>query len=131
MKSVLTLTIALVSFSAFSMEVVCPVNFNDTNFAGKVSALATKSASCSEASEIVTACALGNNQDIQTVAAAITRCNKGVKMTATDKQVYTYLNNKCSDKYDSLEGSMYGSMSAFCNLSVTTLFTNLLSNDKL
>ncbi len=130
MKSIFTVSIALFSLSAFSMD-SCPVNFSDSDFTGKVSVLATKSASCSEASEIVKACALGNSQDIQTVQAAISRCNKGVKLNATDKQIYTYLNNKCSDKFDSLEGTMYRSMSAFCNLSVTTLFTDLLSNDNL
>ena len=63
MKSILSLALALFSFSVFSID-ACPVNSNENGFAEKVSALASKAESCSKASDIVTACALGSGQDV-------------------------------------------------------------------
>ena len=128
MKSLLTLSAVLFSVSAFSMD-NCPVAFNNPNFIDTVISLTAKTSNCDEAAELVSACALGTNADVEIVGAAIKRCEKGVVMNKTDKSVYTFLNSKCSNKYASKEGSMYSSFTAFCKLSVTNLFTNLLSND--
>ena len=125
MKSLLTLSAILFSVSAFSMD-NCPVAVSNSNYIAKVVSLTAKTSSCEEASELATVCALGTSGDVEIVNAAIKRCEKGVVMTKTDKSVYEYLSNKCDQKYSSQAGSMYTSFTAFCKLSVTNLFINLL-----
>lgn len=130
MKSILSLTIILFSFSAFSMD-KCPVDFGKEDYLEKVADLAINSSSCWEASEIVNACALGASGDVYTVGAAIARCNKDIPvMSEKDETTFSYLNTKCNDKYDSMEGTMYRSMNAFCHLSVSSLFVDLLSREE-
>ena len=125
-SSLLGLLFAVISFSAQAVE-ECPVQFGNSDYIEKVAELATNSSSCYEASEIVTACALGASGDVFTVGAAIARCEKDLPtMSAADKKTYDYLNEKCSDKYSSMSGSMYRSMNVFCHLSVSKLFTDLL-----
>ncbi|MGZ3807860.1 MAG: hypothetical protein ACXVCE_07225, partial [Bacteriovorax sp.] len=91
----------------------------------------TQSASCYEASEVASACALGASGDVYTVGAAVARCEKDMpKMSEKDAATYSYLNEKCNDKYASMEGTLYMSMNAFCHLSVTKLFDELLSKEE-
>jgi hypothetical protein len=48
-------------------------------------------------------------------------------MSANDADQYSALNTKCQKKYESMEGTLYLSMNAFCHLSVTKLFYDLLT----
>ncbi|MBC7538955.1 MAG: hypothetical protein H7281_09045 [Bacteriovorax sp.] len=131
MKStILTLTFVLFSFSAHALD-NCPIEFGTEDYLGKVADIATNATSCYEASEVVSACALGASGDVYTVSAAIERCSKDIpEMSTKDTETYNYLGSKCNGKYDSMEGSMYRSMNAFCHLSVTKLFVDLLSKEE-
>ena len=125
----LSLFLALfsISISAHALE-KCPIDFGNDDYLEKVALLATNSPSCYEASEIVDACALGSSGDVYTVGAAIARCEKDFPVMSTqDQQTFSYLKNKCDEKYDSMEGTLYQSMHAFCQLSVSKLFSELLS----
>ncbi len=51
-------------------------------------------------------------------------------MSKKDEQTMVYLKNKCNEKYDSMDGSMYRSANAFCHLSIVELFVNLLSKEE-
>lgn len=124
--TILSLIAILFSFSISSYALECPTNDLD-----KVAQLAMKASSCYEASEIVNACALGASGDVFTVSAAIARCEKDIPtMSKKDAQTYSYLNQKCNDKYESMSGTLYMSMNAFCHLSVTRLFVELLSKEE-
>lgn len=131
-KSILLLTIALcASFSAHALD-KCPVDFGNDDYLQKVSDVITNSASCYEASEVADACALGASGDVYTVGSAIARCEKDIPaMSEKDAKTYSELNQKCQDKYSSMEGTLYMSMNAFCHLSVTKLFNELLSTEQL
>lgn len=129
MKKFLCLLSLLVSFSANSSE--CPVKFETDNYLEKVAELALNADNCYEASEIVNACALGASGDVYTVGAAINRCERDFPvMTPKDTETYLYLKNKCNEKYDGMDGTLYRSMNAFCHLSVTELFYSLLSREE-
>lgn len=132
MKStILSLSFVLfsISISAHALE-TCPVDF-DQDYLEKVSELATNAGSCYEASQIVSACALGASGDVVTVGAAIDRCAKDIPaMSRKDQNTFSYLNAKCNAKYDKMEGTMYRSMAAFCHLSVSELFVDLLSTEE-
>ena len=105
----------------------CPVKFGDENYSAKVSTLALEAHTCHEASEIVSACSLGSSIDIFLVGSAIERCERDMTtISKTDKTSYDYLNQRCDDKYASMEGSMYRSANAFCRLAATRFFHNLL-----
>lgn len=128
-SSFLTLSLAFfaISLSAHALE-KCPVDFGQDDYLEKVADLATNASSCYEASEIVDACALGASGDVYTVGAAIDRCQKDFPvMTPEYQQNFSFLNNKCTEKYESMEGTLYLSMNAFCHLSVSKLFNELLS----
>lgn len=130
MKSILSLVVVLFSLSTHAYE-NCPVEFGKDDFLEKVATLATEANSCWEASEIVSACAISASGDVYTVGAAIARCNKDIPaMSKKDQETYSYLKNKCNEKYDSMEGTMYRSMNAFCHLSVSKLFVDLLSREE-
>ncbi|MFA6236739.1 MAG: hypothetical protein WC635_05370 [Bacteriovorax sp.] len=132
MKSpLLALFVALFSFSisAHALE-QCPVEFGQ-DYLEKVATLATEAESCYEASAIVNACALGASGDVYTVAFAIARCEKDIpQMSKKDLETFSYLKTKCNEKYDSMDGTLYRSMNAFCHLSVTELFVDLLSKEE-
>lgn len=125
--SVLALLSLLFSFSANSLE-NCPVEFGTDNYLEQVAELAAKAENCYQASEVVGACALGASGDVYTVGSAITRCERDIPtMSKKDTETFNYLKTKCNEKYDSMEGTLYRSMNAFCHLSVTKLFVDLLS----
>ena len=62
------------SISAHALD-QCPVEFGNDDYLGKVGELATNATSCYEATEIVSACALGASGDVYTVSAANDRCS--------------------------------------------------------
>jgi len=131
-STILSLTFVLLSLSlsAHALD-QCPVEFGSEDYLDKVAQLATNSSSCYEASEVVSACALGASGDVIMVAAALNRCERDMPvMSEKDQQTISYLKTKCNDKYDSMDGSMYRSMKAFCHLSVTTLYVDLLSTEE-
>lgn len=130
--TILSLIIAVATYSmaAHSMD-QCPVEFGTDNYLEKVAELATNAGSCYEASEVVNACALGASGDVYTVGAAIGRCEQDMpEMSQKDIKTFAYLKNKCNEKYDSMDGTLYRSMNAFCHLSVTMLFNNLLTTEE-
>ena len=124
----LTLSLLTISFSAHAIG-QCPVEMGD-NYLEKVAKLATNATSCYDASAVVEACALGASGDGFTVSAAITRCEKDIPAkTRRESRTYKYLNKKCDDKYEGMDGTMYRSMNAFCHLSVTKLYVEILSKE--
>lgn len=124
-----TLIVALftVIFSNTLMAMECPITMENNNYLETVAQLAADASSCYEASEIVTACALGASGDVYTVSSAIGRCEKDlVKISKEDKKSLEYLKRRCNEKYSSMEGTLYRSANAFCQLSATLFYSNLL-----
>lgn len=130
MKTFILISALTLSSAAFSIE-QCPVEFPSENYLENVGKLITESDSCYSASEIAGACALGAGGDVFTVGKAISRCEKDMPvMSKADASMYATLNDKCSEKYSTMEGSMYRSMEAFCHLQVTRLFLSLLTREE-
>lgn len=120
----------ITSFSSSLFALECPITFGDENYSEKVSSLTLEAKSCWEASEIVSACSLGSSIDVFLVGSAIERCERDMTaLSKADKASYSYLNQRCDDKYASMQGSMYRSANAFCRLSATKFFNNILTEE--
>lgn len=131
MKKLVLLIALLALGSTVNAMDKCPVDFGANDYLEQVTQMIANSGSCWEASEIADACALGASGDIYTVGAAVARCEKDMPiMSKEDAMMYKTLNNKCTDKYSKLEGTMYMSMNAFCHLQVTRLFLDILSHEE-
>ena len=128
-KSFLIAALLVFGTTLHAME-NCPVEL-DENYLDKVAQIITDSASCWEASEVADACALGASGDVYTVGAAIARCERDMPvMTPADSTMYQSLNDRCTEKYSKMEGTLYMSMNAFCHLDVTRLFLNILTHEE-
>jgi hypothetical protein len=129
-KSLLILSLLVLGTTAHALD-KCPVEFGNGDYLEQVSQKITEAGSCWEASEIADACALGASGDVYTVGSAIARCEQDMPvMSQSDAAMYSTLNNKCTEKYSKLEGTMYMSMNAFCHLQVTRLFLDFLSHEE-
>lgn len=129
-KSILIIALLAIGSVANALE-NCPVDFGTVNYLERVGQIITDSGSCYEASEVADACAIGASGDVYTVGTAIARCEKDMPvMSKEDATMYKTLNDKCTDKYSKLEGTMYMSMNAFCHLQVTRLFLDILSHEE-
>jgi len=128
MKTFFLISALILSSAAYTME-QCPVEFPSENYLENVGKLITESDSCYSASEIADACALGAGGDVYTAGQAVSRCERDMPvMSKADASMYSTLNDKCTEKYSTMEGSMYRSMEAFCHLQVTRLFLSLLTH---
>ena len=130
MKTFIILSLVLFSSVASALD-NCPVEFGNEDYLEKVAETITASDSCWAASEVANACALGASGDVYTVGAAIARCERDMPvMSKADATMYKTLNDRCTEKYSKLDGTMYLSMNAFCHLSVTRLFLDLLTHEE-
>jgi len=130
MKTLILISALTLSSAAFSMQ-QCPVEFPSENYLENVGKIIAESDSCYSASEVANDCALGAGGDVYIAGQAIIRCEKDMpKMSKADALMYTTLNDKCSEKYSTMEGSMYRSMESFCHLQVTRLFLSLLTREE-
>ncbi len=97
----------------------CPVEYE----ADAILAAIEGGGSCYVASGIAESCAFGSSLDVQFVSAATEICQRGFDaMTAADKKLYESVLKKCADKYADVDGTLYRSMNAYCDLEVTKLF---------
>jgi len=82
--------------------------------------------SCYTAAGIAEACAFGSSIDVQFVSAATEVCARGFgAMSAEARADHDALIERCSAKFADAEGTLYRSMTMFCQLEVTHLFSTL------
>ncbi len=118
----------LVSLPAMSAE--CPVDMAGNDYLERVEGNIRNATNCYEAASIAEACALGSGGDVFTVSAAIDVClSHAGEMSAEDQASRAYLMQRCTETYQSREGSMYRSFMAFCHLSATQFFANLYGTE--
>jgi hypothetical protein len=111
------------SVVAFSKE--CPVSSMETDSIEKAINEAT---SCYQASEIAEGCAFGSSIDVAFCSGAIGICEKSMgELSAADRVLYDDLTQRCIKMHEGEAGSMYQSMSAFCQLQVARTFKTVFS----
>lgn len=125
MKKLLVIGLLLAGINSYGSE--CPVEFGSDNYLDDVQKIIKTKKSCSEASEIVEACAMGSSMDVQFVSAALNQCSKRINGSTSVKALAKTSNELCIKKYKKSEGTLAMSARAFCQLEVAKLFDNLLS----
>jgi hypothetical protein len=101
----------------------CPIADYD---ADKISAAIDGAGSCYTAAGIAESCAFGSSLDVSFVSSATAICQRGFgSMTAADTKTYETMLGKCAAKYENVDGTLYRSMNAYCDLEVTKLFNTL------
>ncbi len=104
----------------------CPVKATGGDLVERIAAAIGKSKTCDQAAKIAESCAFGDSKDLHIAAPADEFCRKTIKdLKPEDKTMWEALSQKCSDKYDTHQGTMYRSFAAFCRLNVTKLFAEL------
>jgi hypothetical protein len=103
-------------------ESSCPVDGD----ADKILEAIEGGGNCYTAAGIAESCAYGSSLDVQFVAAATEVCSAGFgAMDAGTRQTYDYLVQRCWEKYENQEGTLYRAMAAHCTLEVTRLAATL------
>jgi hypothetical protein len=104
-------------------ETSCPVDASD---ADAILDAIDNAGSCYVASGIAETCAWGSSLDVQFVSSATALCERGFDaMTTAAKAQYEQLLGECAAKYKDIDGTLYRSMNAYCDLEVTKLFDDL------
>lgn len=110
-------------------NVECPASYQDDNYEEKVETAIKATKTCYDAKALASACAMGTSMDVHIVRHADEKCSERFfkKLSKADKAMYDKLQKKCYEKYGKMEGTMYKSANAFCNLGVTELFDDLFT----
>jgi len=116
----------VISINAMA-ETECPIKFGSNQYTDNVIAAIESKRSCSEASTIAEACAMGSSMDVQFVSSALKMCSKRINRSATIKRVVDSANGLCIRKFSKSEGTLAVSARAFCQLDVTKLYDDLLA----
>ncbi len=103
----------------------CPVT-STTDVVAKITQAIEKSGGCREGALIAEACAFGDAKDMHVAGAAYQLCQSSIQgLSAEDAKTWAMLEKKCSDKYDTHNGTAYRSYAAYCRLNVAKLFADL------
>ncbi|MGZ3695646.1 MAG: hypothetical protein ACXWQO_16160 [Bdellovibrionota bacterium] len=120
MKNLLIVSLFLFAMPAFAEEQACPSDGEQL-----VKSISSQG-SCYEAAKLARACAWGSSFDVRVAGAAIEVCAKDYKkISSKDKQVITYMNNKCNAKFEKMQGTMYISMNMFCQLATAEFWSDV------
>jgi hypothetical protein len=120
MKKLIVMCLLAVSSTAFSAECVNEKGEDIYNQPEVFQTLIENADSCYKAEQLASACAYGSSLDIMTAGSAYAVCEKELQQNKPSKKITATLNQMvamCNAKYSKLDGTMYRSMNAFCNLS--------------
>lgn len=130
MKMILTILLTIgVSLGASAAECVDQNGKDISHEPDVFQKLISAKATCSEATELAEACAYGSSIDVRTAGLAMNVCDKQIKAakpSSQDQQLLKTMRARCGKKYDHMDGTMYLSMNAYCQLQATLWLSNLL-----
>lgn len=122
MKHLFLASLFLLAAPAFAEEIACPSDGEQL-----VKNIQSQT-SCYEATKLARACAWGSSFDVQVAGSAVEVCAKDYKkISRADQKILTYMNDKCAKKYEKMQGTMYISMAAFCQLQASEYWAEIYS----
>jgi hypothetical protein len=95
----------------------------------KVEAAISSAKTCDEARSLASNCGLGGAGDARLVGLAQGVCQKGLKLSKTDKKLSNALKKRCDEKFKGKNGSMYVAERAQCEAKVDDFFRYIYAPD--
>ncbi|RZA04174.1 MAG: hypothetical protein EOP11_15665 [Proteobacteria bacterium] len=123
MKNIfLALGLLLASAPTFAAT-QCPTD------ASEVEKMISSAGSCYDAATIARDCAWGSSIDVMLAGTASAVCEKDyANMSRADKKTMETMRSRCATKYRDMDGTMYLSMSAHCQLQVSEFWSSIYTS---
>lgn len=128
MLKFLLVSVMMVSSQVFAAECVDNEGNDIMNQPEVFQALIEKSTYCYEAVQLAEACAWGSSLDVSTAGLANNVCTQELEQQKPSDdllQLQVTMSQKCVEKYEKEDGTMYRSMEAYCHLSVVEWILSL------
>lgn len=133
MKALLALTLtALISSQSFAGQCVDDKGNDILRSPDLFQELIAQKKTCYEAVQLAESCAWGSSLDVSTAGVAYNVCLAQAKKSKPQSRDYALLRKmeaRCNEKYSKMEGTLYRSMNAFCQLKAIEWLNTLVSEN--